>query len=1231
VNLTTSTGVTQTLLYFYESGNKVLVIEAGDLTSELEVTVKNLTNPDVKCVKSTNTDTCIQCVTGAQLFDGKCECTLNSNYSYDSRSCLCNEGFSSTNNYCVQCGKYYSKSEVSAKFSSDFTKILITFAVQPVIFSDCNKFLIIPTALQNYSFTCTWENSLTLSIKFLTVPPSDLVIGIDPLKLQKVSEKCSFVVDQLSLVVSYDGKLPVPDSAISAPDVFSLACSRFDLAFTTTNSGKDAVYKWSGVCSPENSEVSDYLDSISNHFGKIPLSILTLGTLSLTVNVSTPAFRTYSVTTKEVKIDSSPYLTIQLSSGSSISIKRSSPLLIKSLIQESCGNSDYTYKWTYLSSSPSLDFSSILSINKRENTLLIPSDSLQAGFSYEFQVQVSDGSASGSAAVLVNVQSSRLSLVLSRSSGSVGTDSDFTVKAIASDPDSIKSSLKYLWTCKEASSECLDNSGQALFDSETLSELTVNKLKLRNKAVYVFSVTVSNEDKSESISIEINVQSGIKGQVIIQQALSKINVDKQMTILPTVVDVKSTDVEWSVVQGPSFDLSSKYSFMTIEALSLTEGSFYQLKLSLKSSGLDVEALYSFFTNSPPTCEGLLQETDGNKLVLTANGCVDGDDSDYPLAYQFGASIGKKKVWLTSASLLNEFRLLVRTGVTFVWVKVCDSVASCVEIDEAFKNQATRRLDEISDEFDSETSDLENIPSAIVYYSNVATSATIVKMVEKFKTYVTGTYVDENELDLIIDSLFYIFNAKTEVTETQANELTVTLTKVLKGISFDLTDEQVLGIFSCVDENVKLIYPKNMVNLIEIVRYRWILNKTPTQKVTFSSKLFVSMIRSLSSSSDQKISSGKFEILLKKGFITEKNLVIDLTFAKFYEKSLPLFDLSIQLSGKYESNTLTLWTPENFEQTLNASIQVTYYSSEFPSGSRCHNLDNFNWTTTGCEIIDLTEEKITFNLINPMLLKIEKYDYNNFFQGLCIFILYSLLAAGLILISFSCLMDRGLSDVNHQKTLLMLFPLTSVMIPQPRPWRRLYTLHLVTSQSLLLALIGGFYKLYPQDGGFVISTTAKSGICAGLCQALCLSNLILIFSSLKHKKIVIVFYFINLIVLCLSLAIVTVILSFGAESFIYNWVSGYVLFGAIDMVFIEFFYALLIFMRNKKNLKTHHLSNNPSIDSFNKNFEDRVDPFGRDFNDNERVFMKVGRKPDSSSLRHPIKTPESDKKFNTHYH
>jgi hypothetical protein len=93
----------------------------------------------------------------------------------------------------------------------------------------------------------------------------------------------------------------------------------------------------------------------------------------------------------------------------------------------------------------------------------------------------------------------------------------------------------------------------------------------------------------------------------------------------------------------------------------------------------------------------------------------------------------------------------------------------------------------------------------------------------------------------------------------------------------------------------------------------------------------------------------------------------------------------------------------------------------------------------------------------------------------------------------------------------------------------------------------------------------------------------------------------------------------------------VLFGAIDMVFIEFFYALLIFMRNKKNLKTHHLSNNPSIDSFNKNFEDRVDPFGRDFNDNERVFMKVGRKPDSSSLRHPIKTPESDKKFNTHYH
>ena len=1237
VNLTTQTGTSITNLYFYESGEKTLIISADEIDVTVSITVKDLINSDIKCVKSKDSSTCIECTKGAQLFDGICECTANSNYSYTDRMCVCDEGYSPNNNFCVKCGKYYSSSEVSSKFSDDFTTIFIKFSVQPLSLLKCSTFLILPSSLTNYSFICTWENSLTLSLKFNKVPPAEnLVIGLDPLIIQKQSQQCTFTVSQLNLKVEHDKTLPIPDSVITAPSIFSLACARSDLSFSVPNNGKESDYKWSGIYNPSNSNVTSYLSSLSANSGKISLDLLSLGTLTLTAEVSSSAFNTKSSSTKEIKIDSSPYLTIELTSGSSISIKQSAGVMVKAMIKENCGGSEYDYSWKYVSSTPSLDFASILAASSRPNTLLISPNSLTAGYSYEFQVTVGDGSASGTASVVVNVQSSSLNLALSRSSGSIGTDSDFYVKAIASDPDDSKIKISFEWTCSEATSACQDNAGQDLIDSSSSSssELNIDKLKLRNNAVYVFTVTAQTDEKYRSMSIEISVQSGLKGSINIKQSLDKINIGSQLNIIPSIVNINSNNLVWSVSQGPSLNLDHEYSFLTIQSNTLTEGTFYELKLKLTNSGQDLEAYYSFTTNSPPACESISFTSETTKLTIIASGCVDGDDSDYPLIFQYGLVENKKEVWVSSTTLSSEFSLMAKSSTEKVKTKVCDSLLSCITIYTDLNS--ARRLDETSDDFDQDSSDYESIPSAIVYYSSLATKDTLKQMIQKFKVYVQGSLVDSNELDLIVDTLFYIFNAKAKLTQDQANYLVEILLDVMIDVDFDLTDEQVIAIYSCLDDNAHLISPSSMVSLIEIVRYRWIVNKVPFSQVIYSSSLFISYTRGLTSNyKNLKFSKGKISVLVPVGFIESAESVIDLTICKFYDNSLPLFELSIQFSGKYESSTLYLTSPENYDKGLNESIKVTYTSSEFDENSVCQNLDKYNWTATGCKVKEQSPNSLTFEISNPMLLKIEKFDYSNFINGLCIFIIYGLLFAGFVLICVSCIMDRGLTPVTTSKTLLMLYPLASVMIPQPRPWRRLYALHLVASQGLLLALIGGFYKFYPQNGGFVIETTAKSGICACLSQAHCISNLILIFATIKHKKIIIIFYLINLLVLCMSFAAVTVILSFGAEDFVFNWVCGYILFGSIDVILVEFLYAWILFSRNKGKL-THSLVNNASFDdSPNKDLGDSVAQIGRNDSSDDIFFNKSKKKRENDSTTLSMRQMQKDKidgdkKFNTHF-
>ena len=71
-----------------------------------------------------------------------------------------------------------------------------------------------------------------------------------------------------------------------------------------------------------------------------------------------------------------------------------------------------------------------------------------------------------------------LVIYLSRSSGNIGNDEDFTICSTVTDPDSENSSITYKWTCSEKNSECLDSKGKSILTTNDEYFITVPKSKL---------------------------------------------------------------------------------------------------------------------------------------------------------------------------------------------------------------------------------------------------------------------------------------------------------------------------------------------------------------------------------------------------------------------------------------------------------------------------------------------------------------------------------------------------------------------------------------------------------------------------------------------------------------------------------------------------------------------------------------------------------------------------------
>jgi len=1179
-SVSTSTGKKSVSINFSEVGSKTLQVSVGDVATEVQINVIERMNPDVKCKIAISADVCSKCVTGANLFDGKCLCTLNSEYSSDKKNCVCDTGYKLVNNYCIQCGNYYKDSEISGRFSDDFSTVYLDFSIQPEENLPCLDFLILPRSVESINFYCVWDNILTLSIHFEKTPQvKGLIIGVDPVKLQKTSTTCNLAIKRLDIRIKYSGSLPTPTASINAPDHFSLNCSSSDLYISCPYSGRDFEYKWSATFSPRNSYITDKFKDLTSTSITIPLDQLRIGTLTLKLTISSESFQTSATVTKTIEIVSKPYLSIELSSGSVVNIKRSSDLSIKPMIKENCGETAFNYVWTWVNDDGSIGFSDILSASSKSGSLFIKQNTLEPDTSYIFKVELEGGSAIGSSTVTVNVDASPLLVTLSRSSGKIGNDTDFTIDSSVVDPDSETSTITYAWSCYEKTAECLDSSGSTLLTESDKSYLFISKTRLRDTAIYVFTLEATVGSRSKSASIQIEVQSGLVGQVSISMSPIKLNADSTLIVIPTILDLVSSLVSWEIIQGTEFSLPKDFTFFTIPAYTFTAGTNYELQLNLDYSGAILQTRISFSTNLAPKCESVTYSSVSSKKVrLIASNCVDGDDSDYPLKYQYGVGYSDSMNWISSAIFSSEYSVIVRPSAKEGYVKICDSLSSCLTSSVSFSTR--RALDETSDEFEADASDIDSIPSAIAYYSDIATQDTIDKMVEKYFLYIEDSSIDSDELDLIINSVYFLSNAYTSLSSSQANTVVNSLISIIDELDFTLTDSQALSIYSAVNNIVYSVTPKNMRKLIEKVRYQWIKDKTPLSQIVFDSDLFVSHTRGLHSHYENFIISASYlSLAFPEQFLHNTTNVIDVSFAKFFEVDSPIFDLQVFYSGKYENLTLTLTDPERYTHKFSDSITLSYEELKFDSGSTCESIDYLNWTKKSCEVDSLSSSNLILDLSATTLFKVVKINSSTDWDNLCYYTIYVLLLVCIWFLLYIAIADNKIEEDLNQQTILNFYPFTSLMISQPKPWRLFYALHLISSELLLLLLIGGFYEFVPQRDEFLISITAKSGFCLLLSQSYSLPSIILIYYSLNTPKRFIIVYSLTTAVIILSFAGIIALTFQDLQLSAYNWIFGFLLYSTIDIIVVQLIYTLIwfkwkskVYFPKKNNIKS--ISANP---------------------------------------------------------
>ena len=590
---------------------------------------------------------CTKCINLAELTQSGCKCVENSNQV--SNTCVCKSNYEQVDNSCVLCYYHLQSADIDGYFSEDYLSLVFDLnqAVQSSSSSSCESLFEQETlALLGDSPKCKW----TESYKRLVVTfgsDAGVVNGTQVLFSQNSlltnTATCGSFRGPIEDNVYFKFEVPVvyPTAAIDAPDEYFIYCGDLSVSGSQSSGGYGRALSYSWVF-----ESTPYLDAFN-------LSDSTKQSYTFENSTLDEAtVKAYLTVTNWLGFNNTVSQDINVNQGIGINLIIDKDIvwtlttqMSKSIyVQASseCTISDnLTYTWTLFSKEgkdASINEKLFWASQKTPSKLFIPKGSLGPGY-YIFQLLVQDNELNieGKGYLKFKVLYSDLEVYFNPAYKTVNRKNDLDLDgSVAYDPDQIKETMEYNWTCKS-----VENCDSLIKNSQK-EAAKISKGDLINLQEYVFTLTVTKGSRQASADLTVLVNDSSSISVTFDKLPKYINNQENFVIRSYLTPECNCTYSWDITGGV-YELSTEPNSKDIGFVpySLKEGSKYIAQLTITDVNGEVSIAKQGFTVNIPPINGKFRvnKASGTELTtlvfLKAPGWIDSEDDSLPLTYQFG--------------------------------------------------------------------------------------------------------------------------------------------------------------------------------------------------------------------------------------------------------------------------------------------------------------------------------------------------------------------------------------------------------------------------------------------------------------------------------------------------------------------------------------------------------------------------------------------------------------------
>ncbi|OMJ74554.1 hypothetical protein SteCoe_26485 [Stentor coeruleus] len=712
----------------------------------------------------------------------------------------------------------------------------------------------------------------------------------------------------------------------------------------------------------------------------------------------------------------------------------------------------------------------MLAKSSKLGVLNINSGDLKEGAEYIFNIKVTipNTSALGETSITVAVEEEPLVIKFSRWSGKIGVEKDLEIEAYVSDPADITNKITVTWTCTQGTATCLNNKGEALFTIFIGNILKIGKSDLKNGSYYLFEAAASTTEKSTSLTLELIIDSSLKGDVQLESLEGIISNRVPIKLLSKIVSNEDSIFLWEfdpkTTSTKTINLNK--SFLEIPADYLDYGKTYEIKLTMTSK-IDNKSTYSlsFITRSArPTCDSLKSTKSNDLYSLEGYKCV--SPTGTTLLYYFGVKSSEGIIdWITPESSLSLASIRVKSNTKFVVMKICDDY----ECSEIYSNSLPKSIRDLGvlEDFEAEIQNPASTPSAIVYYAPLADSLITYNYILTINEFYFSTaIISSSTLDIYISCLRSLCENQNYVSISVLDYLANFTTSIVNQLTEDILSEQVTQIIEIFEPNMQLMDFTKVSILTNLLGVKLLAASLPGMDPfiyvsdcnIYSERMLSDRVNLLST-----IELDKSSIVLNENFQINETYVYDILVV-IYNFTEPVFDITFYKSGTYESFSLVLDSEQTeIEIPTNDSIVVEIEGSfDTTLDYHCLNLlDDNTWDTVGCTINSITNTKVSVSISYQSTFKVSKVIYPCGIGRGPVIAMGIIISLFLTLTMFFVYNDYNTEKISKISSILLIYPYSSLFFEQQFYRRAILSLQFLCNYLILYCLIG-VLELYYND-------------------------------------------------------------------------------------------------------------------------------------------------------------------------